>query len=117
MTGGLNTALISYGERWKSHNRIHLALLNHRMARLYEGLVDFEFRILLIGLYSTKDFSTVIYRYTASLILALQYGKSADVNDPIAKDSKEITHKLVKAIGAGNFLFEHFPYYNGSRHR
>ncbi|KAH8422612.1 cytochrome P450 [Aspergillus melleus] len=109
MTGGLNTALIPYGERWKNHNRIHLALLNPRMAKLYEGLVDFESRRLLNGLCSTKDFSTVIYRYTASLILALQYGKSVDVNDPIAKEFKEITHKFVKAIGAGSFLFECFP--------
>ncbi|PLB46689.1 cytochrome P450 [Aspergillus steynii IBT 23096] len=109
MTGGLNTALIPYGERWKTHNRIHLALLNPRMARLYEGLVDFESRRLLTGICSTKDFSTVIYRYTASLILSLQYGKSVDVNDPMSRDFKEITHKFVKAIGAGNFLFECLP--------
>lgn len=109
MTGGLNTALIPYSERWKAHNRIHLALLNPKMARLYEGLVDYESRRLLSGLCSTNDFSTIFYRYAASLILALQYGKSVDVNDPISKSFKETTHKFVKAIGASNFLFECLP--------
>lgn len=112
MSKGFRTLLLNYGPRWRTHHRLHAAVLNQRISQSYRDIQDLESKQLLSELLTRNDFSDRFHRFASSVVLSLAYGKRMPRGDEAEiKSVDEIMIPLNAAL-AGQWIVDIFPFLN-----
>ncbi|KAL6716882.1 hypothetical protein ACLMJK_004794 [Lecanora helva] len=109
---GFRTLLLPYGQRWRTHHKLHNSVLNQRIAQTYHDMQDLESKQLINELLTRNDFSDRFHRFASSVILSLAYGKRMPRGDESEiKSVDEIMIPLNAAL-ASQWIVDVFPFLN-----
>lgn len=109
---GFRTLLLPYGQRWRTHHKLHNSVLNQRIAQTYRDLQDLESKQLISELLHRSDFSHMFHRFASSVIMSLAYGKRMSRGDEAEiRTVDEIITPLNAAL-ASQWIVDIFPFLN-----
>jgi hypothetical protein len=90
----MHPVFMPYGNRFCTHQRLPYSYLNPRSSESYTELQELESKQLLFELLSSNDFHYQFYRFNASAMTALAYGKRCPRGDePELKATNQIMAK------------------------
>ena len=112
MTKNMQTATLPYGDKWKTHNRIHLSLLSSQMSQNYQDLVQFECRRALLRLLSADEMVPCFNRFMFNLLYTLAYAKDPEKNDADYREILELAEDFAHALTNSTWLVDVFPILN-----
>lgn len=104
------TPLLPYSDKWKTHNRMHIHLLNACMSKRYRPLQDLESKHLVYEFLSTNDFEGQSHRFTFSIIFTLACGKRVLRGDePEIQEADQLFEKKKWTVRYRALLVDVFP--------
>lgn len=112
---GLNTALLPYNARWKTHRRLLSTLLNSRSVASYYGIQDLECKQFLYEMLQphTSEFPERFTRYTGSILFSLAYGMRLPTGqEPEIREILAVADDFVESIMSGVWIVDLFPVLN-----
>jgi cytochrome P450 len=109
---GNRILLLPYNDKWRRYHRLQGAILNPQMSKTYQALQDLESKQVVLDFLSHNEFKKNFHRYSASLTLALGYGKRMPLgSEPEIKGIDEIMSTLNWAFTQA-WLVDYFPFLN-----
>jgi cytochrome P450 len=110
-SAGRRQLFMPYGPRWRSIRKHSHALLNLSTSINYQGVQDFESKVLLKELMQDPaDFMSINRRYSASVIMLVTYGyRIPSWDDPLIKRIYSVLERFTKMTAPGAWAIESFP--------
>jgi cytochrome P450 len=109
----MHPVFMPYGNRYRIHQRLQGSYLNPRSSETYTELQELESKQLVFELLSSNDFHYQFYRFNASVMTALAYGKRCPRGDePELKATDQIMRNLVDAARVGTWIVDAIPQLN-----
>jgi hypothetical protein len=109
----MHAVFMPYGNRFRTHQRLQGSYLNPRSAETYTELQELESKQLVFELLSSNDFHYQFYRYNASVMTTLAYGKRCPRGDePELKATDQIMRNLADAGRVGTWIVDAIPQLN-----
>lgn len=113
VTKGLHVLLMTYGPRWRTHQKMQASCLNIRQSQAYRPLQDLESKQLMHDLVHSDDFAKLYHRYTASLMFGLAYGRRSPAGDePEIKGADQVNANFLDAAKVGRNIVDALPVLN-----
>lgn len=112
MTKNMQTSTLPYGDKWKSHNRIHVSLLNSRMSQKYQKLVHMESRRALFRLLTADEMVPCFNRLKFNIIYTLAYAKDPEKNDADFREILDLADSFSQALTNSTWIVDIFPTLN-----
>lgn len=110
---GLHSVLMSYDDRFRTHQRLQKSYLNNRISQSYTTLQDLESKQVIWELLSSSNFSQSYSRSAASLIISLAYGKRlARGDEPDLLRIEKVLENFVAAARVGAWIVDALPILN-----
>ena len=112
MTKNMQTATIPYGDKWKTHNRIHVSLLNSQMSQNYQELVQIESRRALVRLMTADDMVPCFNRLNFNILYTLAYAKDPEKNDADYREILDLADIFAQTLTNSTWIVDIFPILN-----
>lgn len=110
-SAGRRQLFMPYGPRWRSIRKHSHTLLNLATSTKYEGIQDFESKVLLKELLQDPDdFISINRRYSASVIMQVTYGyRIPSFDDELIKRIYGVLGRFTEMTALGAWAIESFP--------
>lgn len=113
VTKGNHVLLMTYGQQWRTHQKMQASCLNIRQSQMYRPVQDLESKQLVYDLLHSDDFAKLYHRYTASLMFGLTYGKRSPTGeDPEIKGADQVNANFLEAGQVGRWIVDALPVLN-----